>query len=314
MPSYFDVDVNCPSCFNDVLQALASTDGVDAVEGDISNGCITVTHRVDESSLQSIINQVGRTIELAGNGEYVMAESHVGAAHVCAHGTLADIVNANPSLTRELERIGLDYCCGGAATLSQACAEQGLDTAAVIDQLTAQRTDDPPPTWSTMGVVQLVDHIESTHHRYLWDEMPRLSSLFDKVVNAHGANHPELDETRQVYTFIRADLEPHLTKEERILFPMIRQLATATRPLTPGPGSVRGPISVMLSEHDALGELLGDLRTLTNEYSTPADGCASYAALFDGLAALEADTHLHIHKENNLLFPAVTGLEQRLVP
>ena len=44
----------------------------------------------------------------------------------------------------------------------------------------------------------------------------------------------------------------------------------------------------------------------------PAEGCASYVACYAGLAELEADTHLHIHKENNLLFPLVVRLESEL--
>ena len=57
------------------------------------------------------------------------------------------------------------------------------------------------------------------------------------------------------------------------------------------------------------GELLAGFRVLTGDYVVPADGCASYTALFLGLEELEADTHLHVHKENNVLFPAVEQLE-----
>ena len=163
-----------------------------------------------------------------------------------------------------------------------------------------------------MGLVQLVDHLESTHHEYLWAEMPRLSALADKVVAVHGERHPELAAINDCYSTIRADLEPHLTKEERVLFPMIRELATASTAASFHCGSLRNPISVMLSEHDTVGELLRQLRQLTDGYQPPADGCESYQALFAGLEQLEADTHLHIHKENNLLFPAVVQVEQRL--
>ena len=69
--------------------------------------------------------------------------------------------------------------------------------------------------------------------------------------------------------------------------------------------SIDNPISVMLSEHDTVGDLLRQLRSLTHSYTPPADGCGSYVALFAGFETMEADTHPHIHKENNLLFPAV---------
>ena len=127
--------------------------------------------------------------------------------------------------------------------------------------------------------------------------------------HVHGARHPELADITSTYEDLRADLEPHLLKEERVLFPMIRELAVSTGAPSFHCGSLRNPISVMLSEHDAVGDLLATLRRLTDGYTPPADGCATYAACFSAMAEIEADTHLHVHKENNLLFPAVIALE-----
>lgn len=231
--------------------------------------------------------------------------------------TLAEIVNRHPRLAGELEGRGLDYCCGGAATLADACADNELDVVAVIEQLEGAATDEPSPAWATMGIGELVDHLEASHHTYLWNELPRLSSLAEKVVSVHGDSHPELAGISRSFTTIRADLEPHLAKEERVLFPMIRELdaaAAATAAPSFHCGSIQNPISVMLTEHDTVGALLRRLRELTDDYQVPTDGCASYAALFAGFHELETDTHLHIHKENNVLFPAVLEAECRLTP
>jgi regulator of cell morphogenesis and NO signaling len=163
-----------------------------------------------------------------------------------------------------------------------------------------------------MGPAELVDHIESTHHRYLHEELPRLAALTQKVVGVHGGRHPELREVEATYAELQADLEPHLMKEERVLFPMIRELAESRTLPSFHCGSISNPISMMLLEHDRAGELLAALRELTDGYQPPADGCASYRALYTGLEELEADTHLHVHKENNILFPAVVALEDEL--
>jgi regulator of cell morphogenesis and NO signaling len=223
--------------------------------------------------------------------------------------TLADVVNASPELARELERRGLDYCCGGRRTLGEACTSVGLDPAATIAELAQAATPAPPPAWTTMPPEVLVDHLEAVHHRYLWDEMPRLTALLDKIVTVHGERHPELAEVAACFGEIRADLEPHMLKEERVLFPMVRELATSAGVPSFHCGSLRNPISVMLAEHDAVGDLLAKMRRLTNDYALPGDACASYAACYAGLEQLEADTHLHVHKENNLLFPEVVRLE-----
>lgn len=160
-----------------------------------------------------------------------------------------------------------------------------------------------------MTATELVDHLVSTHHRYLWDELPRLSQLVDKIVSVHGDRHPELADVRDCYAEIRVDLGPHLYKEERVLFPMIRELDAASTAPTFHCGTLGNPIAVMLREHHAVGDLLARLRDLTNDYRVPDDGCASYAACYTALEQLEADTHLHIHKENDVLFPLVAALE-----
>jgi regulator of cell morphogenesis and NO signaling len=224
--------------------------------------------------------------------------------------SLAEVVSADPASARVLESFGLDYCCGGRRSLGDACSEAGVDPEVVLDAL-ANIEPGPAPDWASMGPAELVEHLETTHHAYLHTELERLDALAEKVAGVHGSRHPETVEVRAVYKKLRADLEPHLLKEERVLFPMIRELATSSVAPSFQCGSVWNPISVMMLEHDRAGELLATLRTVTNGYQTPADGCASYRALYEGLAQLETDTHLHVHKENNLLFPAVVALEAR---
>lgn len=226
--------------------------------------------------------------------------------------TLGDLVTAHPHLAREFELLELDYCCGGQRTLADACVARGLDAQTTADELAHAVIDESAPDWAAMGLTDLVDHLESTHHRYLWDELPRLSALVAKIVSVHGDRHPELAQVEAYFEEIRHDLEPHLVKEERVLFPMIRELDSANEPVSFHCGTLRNPISMMLHEHDTVGDLLARLRQLTNAYQPPADGCASYVACYAGLAELEVDTHLHIHKENNLLFPGVVRIESEL--
>lgn len=222
--------------------------------------------------------------------------------------TLAELVTQRPALARELERRSLDYCCGGQRTLAEACAAQGLDVDETATALDAAPGGEIAP-WATFGPAELVDHLQATHHAYLHDELPRLTALADKVAQVHGGRHPELLDVQRLYGELRDDLEPHLAKEEQVLFPMIRELAAADTAPTFHCGTLRNPISVMLREHDRAGELLERLRAVTDGFVIPDDACASYTALYTGLEELEADTHLHVHKENNLLFPAVIALE-----
>lgn len=239
-----------------------------------------------------------------------MSADHV----IDAHLPLGEVVNRLPGSARVLESFGLDYCCGGRRPLEEACTEKGLSVDEVRAALAGLEAE-PSPEWTSMGPAELVDHLEATHHRYLHAELPRLEALAEKVASVHGSRHPELLDVLADVKDLREDLEPHLMKEERILFPMIRELAAASA--SGGSpvfhcGSLRNPISVMLAEHDATADLLERMLEHSGGYEVPADGCASFRALYEGLADLEADTHLHVHKENNLLFPAVVALEDQL--
>ena len=224
--------------------------------------------------------------------------------------SLADLVTQQPGLASVLEALDLDYCCGGASSLAEACFANGLVLQDVVDELNA-RPSAEPDEWTSMDAVELVHHLERTHHPYLLDALARLTELMTRVLDVHGTRHGELSEVSEVLRELRLDLEPHLVKEEQILFPMIRQLCGSQVAPTFHCGSLQNPIGVMELEHDRAGELLARLRVLTSDYEVPSDACASYRALYTGLAELEADTHLHIHKENNVLFPAVIEEERR---
>lgn len=226
--------------------------------------------------------------------------------------TLGDLVTANPWLAAEFDRLGLDYCCGGKRRLVDAVDEAGLDLGVVLGSLGPSDVAPVSVGWATMAPGELVDHLEVTHHAYLHEALPRLALLVDKVAGVHGARHRELEEVRSVFEALRADLEPHLLKEEHVLFPMIRALAGATTAPSFHCGTLANPIRVMLAEHDTAGDLLARLRSVTGGYAVPGDGCASFRALYTGLAELEADTHFHVHKENNVLFPAVLAAEASL--
>ena len=219
--------------------------------------------------------------------------------------TLAEIVTANPAAARTLERYGLDYCCHGDRTLADACGTTGLDPAVVARELDALDIEGDRG-WQELDAPALADHLVETHHRYLHEELPLLEELAEKVLGVHGDHHPELAEVRRLVAAVRADLEPHLAKEERILFPAIHAVAAGRRDFPFG--TIANPIRMMGVEHDRAGELLVELRAATGDYAVPGDACASYRSLYERLEALELDTHLHIHKENNVLFPAALRL------
>ena len=317
---------NCPTCFNQTLDDLANLDGVHSVQGSVAGPCIEVDHDVELDAITGTIRNRLHGVEMFANEIRMVPLEPVTMSTTCTHRhaepgatgpiettaggidpsmTLGEIVTLRPSLAADLERRGLDYCCHGGRTLAEAAHQAGLDAQIVADELSAAHVGEPAAEWASLGPVELVDHIESLHHGYLWAELPRISALVDKILTVHGDRHPELAEVQRLYEELRADLEPHLAREEQELFPMIRRLAATTGEPGSDTSALATQIDALAVEHETVGDLLDALNRVTSGYTTPADGCASYNACYRALADLEADTHLHVHKENNLLFPAV---------
>jgi len=232
--------------------------------------------------------------------------------------TVKEIALQVPESTRLFEKLKIDYCCGGNQPLAKACASAGIDVDNVVEMLaevTQSKSTDGLDVQNA-SLPQLIAHILDTHHVFTKSEMARLQPLADKVLAAHGANHPELVHLDELLTRLCADLKPHMFKEEQVLFPYIMALAAAADQKQRAPfapfGTVNNPIRMMMTEHDTAGEILRELRALTSDYTAPADACISYQTLYQALENFEKDLHQHIHLENNLLFPKALELETAL--
>lgn len=229
--------------------------------------------------------------------------------------TVAELVRQRPERSRIFEELGIDFCCHGHVPLDQACVQNGLDLVDVCRRLKEAEAavSSTERDWTTATLTELTEHIVDVHHTYLRRELPRLAGLIDRVLEAHGENHPELRQLREVFASLQCELLSHMMKEEQVLFPMIRQLertpADQRRNLRFHCGTISNPIAMMEHEHDSVGNALRQFDCLTHHYQPPHDACATYHALLGGLEQLQSDLHQHIHKENNILFPAAAALE-----
>lgn len=228
--------------------------------------------------------------------------------------TVRELAVEIPSATRVFEKMGIDYCCGGNRSIAKACAEAGVEFKDVQDQLTlAAHAEAVEPNFQTTTLENLINHIVVKHHSFTRLEIARLNALLDKVCMAHGERHPELLEIYVLFRELGAELETHMTKEERVLFPYVIRMEAAGEqhvPLFRPPfGTVANPVRMMMMEHDRAGEVSKSIRKLSSDYAVPADGCLSYQTLYDALEALEKDLHQHIHLENNILFPRAIEME-----
>jgi regulator of cell morphogenesis and NO signaling len=231
--------------------------------------------------------------------------------------TVSEIAVENPSGIRVFETLGIDYCCGGKRSLSEACSRVGITTDHALALLSnAGRGANAPVTngWANLSLSAIVADIVVRHHSYVRRETPRLESLFEKVISRHGVNHPEVGEIRQLFDAMSQELATHMLKEEQVLFPHIAHMEEARQQAAAAPtaffGSVANPIANMAADHDDAGALLAKIRELTNNFTPPEGACPTFRALWQGLQEFESDLHRHVHLENNILFPRAITMER----
>lgn len=232
--------------------------------------------------------------------------------------TLGEIAAKDLHKALIFKKYGLDFCCGGKKTVKQACAEKGLDVAAIEHELLQvdNKAASPPLPYNEWTLEFLADFIVATHHAYVRKTLPDIMAYANKVMRVHGGHHPELMMVNELVEAINAELTPHMMKEEQILFPFIKELSRAKNdrqsPRDTQFGTVQNPIRMMEMEHETVGECLAELRRVTNDYTMPPDACASYSLLYRMLPEFEDDLHTHIHLENNILFAKAVELEKEL--
>lgn len=228
---------------------------------------------------------------------------------------VGDCVTRHPATARVFEQYKIDYCCGGGQSLEEACWSVQADAQILLAELTdavARERPDTESDFSSHSLTEMCDTIETTHHQYLKQELPRLTQLVEKVFSVHGAQHSWLARLSQSFRRLREELEPHMFKEERVLFPAIRKIERdRVAPSFPF-GSVDNPIRMMEHEHESAGRELKEIREASSNFTLPNGGCNTFRVMLDGLRQLEADLHLHIHKENNILFPRTSQMAAEL--
>jgi regulator of cell morphogenesis and NO signaling len=233
--------------------------------------------------------------------------------------TVREIALEMPLTTRVFENHKIDYCCGGHRFFLDACQTAGANAENVLREINDCLADAAPSEldWiKEASLSKLIDYIVGKHHSYTEYEIANLTPLMAKVASRHGENHDELHALEELFGALCSELAPHLQKEERMLFPYIKELEDFRVESAKAPtscfGTVRNPVGVMMREHDAAGDILRSLREISRDYEVPEGACPSYTALLTRLEAFEKDLHQHIHLENNVLFPRAVALENEI--
>lgn len=230
--------------------------------------------------------------------------------------TIGEWVAADYRAAAVFKKYRIDFCCQGNRSIKEACDSKGLELLQIMDDLHAAvvTKEEQVTDYQSWPIDLLADYIEKKHHRYVEESIPVLKQYLQKVSSVHGERHPELVEIFELFNQSAAELSMHMKKEELILFPFIRKMI-GTNNAEPAPhfGSVQNPVQMMMQEHDTEGERFRKIDSLSSNYTIPEDACNTFRVTYALLKEFEDDLHVHIHLENNILFPKAIELEKKLL-
>ncbi|MCO4821923.1 MAG: iron-sulfur cluster repair di-iron protein [Flavobacteriaceae bacterium] len=212
---------------------------------------------------------------------------------------------------------GIDFCCRGHRTVEEVCLKNNIEVEELLTKLSTvmSTSSNQNIDYKSWPLDLLINYIEKKHHRYVEEKIPVLLQFLNKLCKVHGEGHPELFKIKWLFSVSADELTAHMKKEELILFPYVKKMVKAV--LNPKEiempefDKVHNPIDMMLQEHDNEGVRFREIAALTNNYNPPVDACNTYRVTYAMLEEFEKDLHLHIHLENNILFPEVIKLKQK---
>ncbi|MEI4831410.1 iron-sulfur cluster repair di-iron protein [Bacillus sp. FJAT-53711] len=219
---------------------------------------------------------------------------------------IGEIVTKFPKASDLFKSYRIDFCCGGNRPLIDAINERNLSAEEVLTKLNTlyhetKLLNEVEIDWKTASYSELIDYVVNKHHRYLNEELPLLSPYVTKVLRVHGAGQPHLAQIHKLFHELKTELEQHLIKEETENFPLI--LAFEQNPSDENYTNLRKVVDELENDHNHAGNIIKELREITNDFTPPAGACGTYRLVYQRLEALESDLFQHIHLENNILFP-----------
>jgi regulator of cell morphogenesis and NO signaling len=203
---------------------------------------------------------------------------------------IGDIAREQPSSTRVFLRHKIDFCCGGRRPLAEACKKLGLDAEQIARELEELGAK---PEAKPQSPAELCQFIVTQYHDALRRDVPPLIDAARKVERVHAEKPAVPRGLADELDAFWEEMQQHMMKEERVLFPLLSRGAREQAAM---------PINVMLGEHDEHAVHLQRIRALTGDLQIPPHACATWSALYRGLALMESELMEHIHLENNVLF------------
>ncbi|MDZ7721098.1 MAG: iron-sulfur cluster repair di-iron protein [Balneolaceae bacterium] len=221
---------------------------------------------------------------------------------------IGDIVTENYHAAGVFKEFGIDFCCGGGKSLNEVCQKRDIALEEVVGKLLdiADSNTSGDHNYSEWEADFLIDYIINTHHSFVRKKTDEISAYAAKVARVYGEQYPENVEIFKSFVTLSNELTEHLEAEEATVFPLIKNISAKLKNgeslLEAEKEKLKGQLTLMEDDHDGAGQVMANIRKLSNDFTPPADACKTYQILYQNLAGFEEDLHKHVHLENNILF------------
>ncbi len=212
--------------------------------------------------------------------------------------SLGGLISCFPGATLVFRRHRIGFCCHPDQTLQEAAKRKELDPHAIAGELC--KLPKGPLTMPDVGDVDgFIDFILTRYHDVHREELIELIALSREIEIVHG-DHPDAPVgLADALMEMAEQLDMHMTKEENILFPAMREMSRNTSITS----ALAMPIHCMREEPDDHGQAIHKLQKLTNNCTLPDGVCGSWRRLYSAIGKLIEDLVAHMYLENSIRFP-----------
>lgn len=221
-----------------------------------------------------------------------------GVLMITNESIVAEIVTDIPLSADIFRKYGIDFCCGGNISINEAVKNKKVDAETLIDEINELPNHDQGNiNVKYLDAPSLIQYIQSRYHETIREEFKNLSPYVTKVAKVHGPNHPFLIQLQDLYRQYRDGMLEHMAQEDEHDFPALIKLSRGEQV-----DHSSDIIQSLVDDHTQTGQLLEDMRELTNQYQPPSEACQTWRLVYHRLENLERETHEHVHLENHVLF------------
>lgn len=225
--------------------------------------------------------------------------------------TVDSIVTRNLESARVFNAYSIEFCSGEKRNLENACLELNVSLSTVLEELADLKAEAGAfPDFTSMNIDALAAYVESIHHRFTDRKVVFIRHSFERLLRQHPDREGQLAGLKNAFEDLAVHLRIHMRQEEFLIFPYIKRMVKKRSAASRIFRSIQEPLSAMQGDHDRELQTFKALNaSLTMHFENQLYG---YNVTYSAIKELELDLKIHMHLENNVLFPRAIDFEKQL--